>query len=127
MTKSYIVELDGKTIGRTLLEKADAPMGVIFGVLIVDGDTVNYASIKKYCKDNEIELSFDSFQDKVISTRAIPGLIVKTTSGKEIKGIATYIEGMDSDCFEVTVVGYSYPDYEIEFPHHVKEYEEQFK
>ena len=34
---------------------------------------------------------------------------------------------MDSDTFDITVLGITYPFYEEEFPHHVKAYNEMFK
>ncbi len=35
------------------------------------------------------------------------------------------VSGMDSDSFDITIVGIAYPFYE-EFPHHVKAYNEMF-
>jgi hypothetical protein len=34
---------------------------------------------------------------------------------------------MDSDVFEITILGISYPFFEEEFPHHVRAYNDQFK
>lgn len=73
--KKYQIELDGKLIGTTMLEKADAPMGVAFGQI-------------EFTKDcNEYQFLKTTFKEK----------------------------------------GISYPFYEEEFPHHVREYEEMFK
>lgn len=124
---NYTISLDGEVIGSTDFEKADAPMGVITGKVFFNNDSFDYAYFKQYCIDREVQITLDDSESRAIGTSSIPGLIVTTKSGKEIKGAGTYIEGMDSHFFEVTVVGFPYPDYELEFPHHVKAYEEQFK
>jgi len=40
----------------------------------------------------------------------------------EIKGVSNQISGMDSEGFEITLIGVPYPIYKEEFPHHVKVY-----
>ena len=57
----------------------------------------------------------------------IDSLIIKNESGTIIKGIGNQISGMDSEGFDITILGISYPFYEEEFPHHVKAYNEMFK
>jgi hypothetical protein len=125
--KEYSIYLNGDLIGTTRLEKADAPMGVVFGQ--VDSKTQNfgYNFIKDYCKANNIKIADDYPEDKMISTMTIDSLIVKSESDVEIKGVGNQISGMDSDGFEVTILGISYPFYEEEFPNHVKAYNEMFK
>ena len=71
--------------------------------------------------------NFDYPKDKLISTMTIDTLIVKNENGIEVKGIGNQISGMDSDVYEVTLLGVPYPFYEEEFPHHVKAYNEMFK
>ncbi len=36
------------------------------------------------------------------------------------------VSGMDSDSFDITIVGIAYPFNEEEFPHHIKAYNEMF-
>ncbi|RZJ98831.1 MAG: hypothetical protein EOO46_23920 [Flavobacterium sp.] len=76
---------------------------------------------------NGIEIINDYPEDKLIATSDIPTLKIINSDGVEIKGQGTSIEGMDSDVFEITILGIPYPFYEEEFPHHVKAYEDQFK
>jgi len=98
---TYTITLDGKTIGKTKLEKADASMGVVFGMIIDINQKIDYAFIKSYCQNNEI--GFDDFpEDNLI--------------------FGNQISGTDEDGFEITIEGISYPFYEEEFPHHVKAY-----
>jgi hypothetical protein len=127
MNKSYDVLLDGQKIGTTQLEKADAPMGVVFGEIIFDDKKWDYAFIKAYCKATNVELLDDYPEDRLISTRTIETLTVKGENGIEIKGMGNQICGMDSEGFEISIEGISYPFYEEEFPHHVKAYNEMFK
>jgi hypothetical protein len=68
-------------------------------------------------------LADDYPEDKLISTRTIESLSVLNERGLEIKGVGNQISGMDSDEFEITIEGISYPFYEEEFPHHVNDYE----
>lgn len=122
----YKIFLDGSKIGVSELEKADAPMGVVFGKINFTEGNLNYEFFSDYCKRNSIEVGFEYPEDKLISTRSIPTLIVTNEKGIEIKGSGTHICGMDSDGFEIEIFGVPYPFYEEEFPHHVKEYNERF-
>ena len=126
MNKYYDILLDNKKIGTTNLEKADAPMGVVFGQIYFTCIGYGYDFFKQYCLAHQIEIT-DYPEDKLISTRQIPNLQVFDTKGNEIKGMACSIDGMDSDEFQITIIGISYPFYEEEFPHHVKTYNEMFK
>jgi len=127
MSKTYKILLDTQEIGTTQLEKADAPMGVVFGQINANKKVFGYSFIKDYCKSNNIEIANDYPEDKLISTMTIDSLTIQNESGVEIKGVGNQISGMDSDGFEVTIMGISYPFYEEEFPHHVKDYEKMFK
>ena len=126
-TKRYNIFLDDKIIGTTALEKADAPMGVVFGDIKLYDISSGYEFFKSYCLTKGIEIIYDYPDDKLISTSYIPTLKVINSSGIEIKGQGTSIDGMDSDVFQVTIFGVPYPFYEEEFSHHVKAYEDQFK
>ncbi len=126
-TKRYDIFLDDKVIGTTELEKADAPMGVVFGNIKLYEISSGYEFFKSYCMTNGIEIINDYPEDKLIATSDIPTLKIINSDGVEIKGQGTSIDGMDSDVFEVAILGIPYPFYEEEFPHHVKAYEDQFK
>ncbi len=126
-TKLYNIYLDGKLIGTTELDKADAPMGGVFGVINFTDNNLDYKFFKKYCLDNSIELAYDHPEEKLIATRTIAGLKITNENGIEVKGLGNQISGMDGDEFEVILEGVPYPFFEEEFPHHVKAYNEQFK
>lgn len=123
----YSIQIGDIKVGTTKLEKADAPMGVVFGDIKFVDQNMGYDFIKNYCESMNIELASDYPEDKLISTMTIALLIVKNEKGVEIKGIGNQISGMDSDVYEVTLLGVPYPFYEEEFPHHVKAYNEMFK
>jgi len=125
--KRYNIFLDDKLIGTTELEKADAPMGVVFGNVTFDNIVSGYDFLKTYCLTNNIEIITDYPDNKLIATTDIPNLKVINPNGIEIKGQGTNINGMESDVFEITILGVSYPFFEEEFPHHVKAYNDQFK
>lgn len=125
MGKIYNILLDKNQIGTTKLEKADAPMGVVFGEIIFFNILSGYDFFKQYCLKNAIDFT-DYPEDKLISTRNIPGLQMLDMDGNNIKGMACSISGMDSDIFEVSIEAIGYPFYEEEFPHHVKFYNEMF-
>ena len=123
----YSIHIGDIKLGTTKLEKADAPMGVVFGDINFVEQNMGYDFIKNYCESMNIELASDYPEDKLISTMTIDTLIVKNEKGIEIKGIGNQICGMNSDVYEVTLLGVPYPFYEEEFPHHVKAYNEMFK
>ncbi len=127
MNKIYDILLNGKKIGTSNLEKADAPMGVVFGEIKFSVSNIDYKFIKEYCELNNIDLADNYHEDKLISTRTIDSLTVLNAEGIEIKGLGNQISGMDSEGFEISIEGISYPFYEEEFPHHVKAYNEMFK
>lgn len=123
---NYTIFLDNKKIGTSNLEKADAPMGVVFGTITFIEENLNYTFLSNYCKNNSINTE-EYPEDKFISTQTIPTLKVYNKNEVEIKGIGSYIEGMDSEGFSINIIGISYPFYEEEFPNHVNEYRESFK
>jgi hypothetical protein len=127
MSNTYNVFLDKKIIGTTQLEKADAPMGMVFGIIRFSDKNIGYDFIKEYCTRNGIELTNDYPEDKLISTRTIIGLTIMNENGIEIKGEGNQITGMDGDEYEIHIEGIPYPFYEKEFPNHVKDYENMFK
>jgi len=126
-TKRYDILFYDKIIGTTELEKADAPMGVVFGRIHFTNIVGDYDFLKIYCLEYGIELANDYPEDKLISTRTIKNLKVRNENGVEIKGLGNHISGMDGNEFEITIEGVAYPFFEDEFPHHVKAYNDQFK
>lgn len=124
--KQYDIFLDNKIIGTTELEKADAPMGDVFGKITFDNIIYGYDFLVSYCLKNNIEIISDYPEDKYILTAVIPNLKLVNPNGIEIKGQGTIIEGSDTDIFQVTIVGIPYPFYEEEFPQHRKAYDNQF-
>jgi hypothetical protein len=127
MTKKiYDILLDNSKIGTTELESADAPMGVVFGQISFININSGYDFFKNYCLTNNIELISNYPVHRLIATADIPSIQVVDQNGIEIKGQGTNIEGMDTDVFQVTILGIPYPFFEEEFPHHRKEYDNQF-
>jgi len=127
MNKVYSIFLDNIMIGTTQFEKADAPMGVVFGLIEFVDSKMGYDFIKDYCTKKQIDLVSDYPDDKLISTRTIDGLKVVNNAGVEIKGIGNQIDGLDSVGFEISIEGIPYPFYGEEFPNHVKDYENMYK
>lgn len=124
MTKEYKVFYKGELIGTTLLEKADPPMGVVYGELIVADLTSTYDRFLEMFKNAEIAL--DEYpEDGLFSTfESIKDLKVMNSEGIEIKGVGNQITFARAVLCEVSILGVSYPFYGEEFPHHVKAYED---
>jgi hypothetical protein len=123
--KIYTITLEQNAIGTTELEKADAPMGVVFGKINFIKIKSGFDFFKEYCEKNKIEFEFYP-EDKLILTRNIPNIKIVNEQNIEITGMSSYITGMDNDIFEINIDGIPYPFYEQEFPNHVKEYNEMF-
>jgi len=127
LNKTYKIYLDGLLIGTTELEKADAPMGVAFGLIEFNGIESPYYFFKEYCLKNKIIINTDDLEFEFIDTQVMSELKVFRQDGLEIKGVAgNAITGMKDEGYEISILGISYPFYEEEFPHHVKEYENMF-
>ena len=122
MNGNYTIIINDKIIGTSKLEKADAPMGVVFGEVFTENNGINYQFILDLCRENSIPIISNSPKGRVIQTGNIQSLIIKSENGTEINGIGKSISGMDSDKFEVEIVGIPYPFFEEQFPEHVKEY-----
>lgn len=124
---NYNIFLDGRKIGVSKLEKADTPMGVVFGKINFVEENLDYNFFSNYCKTNSIEVGFEYPEDKLIATNYISSLKIVNENEVEIEGLGSYISGMDSEGFEINIFGVPYPFYEEEFPHHVKEYNKKFE
>lgn len=127
MNKVYHIQLGNKTIGTTLLEKADAPMGVVVGKMKLEGIKEPYRFFKDYCQKHNIALNMDEAEYGAIDTQVIPELVVLSEDGVEIKGIGSCIGGLVEEGYEITILGIPYPFYETQFPHHVKAYNEMHR
>lgn len=128
MEKNYSIYLDLIKVGTTRLEKADAPMGVVFGLIEFNGIEAPYEFIKEYCSKNNITVNTDDSEYEFIDTHDIPELKVYREDGMEIKGVAgNSICGLKEDGYEISILGIEYPFYQEEFPHHRKAYDEMFK
>jgi hypothetical protein len=126
--KTYKVVLGDKEIGTSKLEKADAPMGVAFGLIEFNGIESPYEFFKEYCLKNNITINTDDPEFEFIETQVISELKVFRQDGLEIKGVAgNAITGMKDEGYEISILGISYPFYEEEFPHHVEHYANMFK
>ena len=128
MTKTYNVFLDGQKIGTTQLEKADAPMGVVFGLIEFKAIQSPYRLFKYYCAKNKIAINLDDPKFEFIDTQVIPELKVLRQDGLEINGEAgNAVCGMKEEGYEITILGIGYPFFEEEFPHHTEAYKNQFE
>lgn len=117
--KIYTVLLEGERIGTTLFEHGDPTMGVVHGRLILENIISGYDFFKAYCVANHVEHT-DITDDRIIITESkIHGLKVLNADGKEIKGLGEQISGMDSDTFQIDLLGIAHPFYAEEFPQHI--------
>ena len=127
MSKKYILCLDGKRIGVTHFESADAPMGVVMGVIDFEGIESPYLFFRNYCEENNIVINEDDPEYEAIFTQSIDGLRVFNEDGVEIKGVGATVSGFKEEGYYIDVFGIPYPFYREEFPHHREAYEKQFK
>ena len=123
MDRVYSVYLDSQEIGVTRLEKADASMGVAFGLINFRNVESPYQLFREYCLENGIIINTDDPEVEFIDTQVIKSLKVFRSDGLEIKGeVGNAICGIKEEGYEISILGIGYPFYEEEFPHHVKEY-----
>jgi len=124
MTKHYFkIFLDEKLIGTTLLEKADVPMGVVFGQIEFDNIDNAYTFFKTYCLQNQIGIT-DHKQDKLLTTRHISNLKVFDSDNTEIKGSAVSVSGQGHKDFEIIVEGVPQSIFSFKFKHHIDHYQD---
>jgi hypothetical protein len=123
----YQIWLADTLIGTTILEKADPPMGVVFGQIVPVINDFGYDCIKQMCKIRNIELAYDVPDNKLLATYSTKLLSVLTPEGMMIKCLNNQITGMDSDRFEIVLVGVPYPFYAVEFSKHCADYADSHK
>lgn len=122
----YKILLDGKFIGTTLLEKADVPMGVVFGQIGLENIDNAYTFFKSYCLQNQIGFTDDK-QDQFLTTRRIPNLkVYDTADNTEIEGAAVSVSGQGMTDFEITIEGVPHNIFGFKFKHHVDNYKGMF-
>jgi len=122
----YNIFLNNVNIGSSDLENADPPMGVVSGQINFQDKNFDYNFFRNYCKINTIKTE-EYPEDQFISTQIIANLKVYNKNGIEISGNGCYIAGMDSEGFEINIIGIPYPLYQEEFPQHVSHYQNKFK
>ena len=117
--------LNDKVIGVTSLEKADVPMGVLFGQLQLENIDNAYDFFKTYCLQEHIGFTDDK-QDKFITTKHISNLKVVDTDNTEIKGSAISVAGQGKTDFEIIIEGVPHNIFAFKFKHHVDNYKGLF-
>jgi Integron Cassette Protein Hfx_Cass5 len=122
---SFKIFLDDKLIGTTLFEKADVPMGVVFGQIEFTNIDNAYTFFKAYCLQNQIGIT-DYKQDKFLTTRHISNLKVFDSDNTEIKGSAVSVSGQGNKDFEITVEGVPQTIFSFKFKHHIDHYKNLF-
>ncbi|RYE59105.1 MAG: hypothetical protein EOP48_01985 [Sphingobacteriales bacterium] len=122
---NFEIFLDDKLIGTTLLEKADVPMGVVFGQIVFTNIDKAYAFFKAYCLQNQIGFTDDK-QDKFLTTRHISNLKVFDNDNSEIKGSAVSVSGQGSNDFEITIEGVPHNIFSFKFQNHIDHYKNLF-
>ncbi|MEQ8583204.1 MAG: hypothetical protein RIC30_10285 [Marinoscillum sp.] len=128
MAIEFNVFLGEHLIGTTSFEHADPTMGVVYGTINFLESSFNYDFWVNYCRQNSIELLANEPDDRLVSTANIDKLLaVNPNSGERLNPLSNQITGMDSDEFEITLMGIDSDQYERTFPEHMKEYEERFK
>ena len=122
----FKILLDDKLIGTTLLEKADVPMGVVFGQIKLENIDNAYTFFKSYCLQNQIGFTDDK-KDQLLTTRRIPNLkVYDSNDNTEIKGSAVSVSGQGMTDFEITIEGVPHNIFAFKFKHHVDNYKGLF-
>ena len=124
--KQFKILLDDKLIGTTLLEKADVPMGVVFGQINLDNIDNAYTFFKSYCLQNQIGFTEDKL-DKILTTRRIPNLkVCDSNDNTEIKGSAVYVSGQGMQDYEIAIEAVPHNIFAFKFKHHIDNYKGLF-
>ena len=127
MNREYKIHLGEQLIGTTMLEKADAPMGVVFGDINCNTEEFNYEFWIRYCQRNSIELAMNEPEQKMLSTRSIAELkVTNSESGNILQPLSNQITVMDGDSYEITLEGINSAQMISEFSHHLDEYNKRF-
>jgi hypothetical protein len=104
-------------VGWSDLELGDPPMGVAFGKF---NPTVSYAEIQQAV----IKAGAGEVASLNLSVRLTGGPELQATGGVQI---ADYSAEVGEDGIEVSVLGITYPEYDLLFPDHLLAYEKSLK
>jgi len=120
----YAIYSGETLIGHSELEGGDAPMGVAFGKLV---PTEAFGGIRGAAEPGNVLK-----KNSIKNIRAWRGLSVRTPNGDALEcqmgvQVLEHGEAKNPYALEVYCSGIPYPLYEELFPHHVKEYRDQFK
>ena len=108
------------------LEKADVPMGVVFGQIEFENIDNAYTFFKTYCLQNQIGIT-DYKEDKFLTTRHISNLkVFDSDDNTEIKGSAVSVSGQGMKDFEIAIEGLPHNIFAFKFRHHVLNYKGLF-
>ena len=113
-------------IGYSKLESGDAPMGVVFGEFIPLEDINTFDYFKSLPNQGEEFSREINENDGLLLMGLNNEFKVINENEVEISGQHLTIEGMQSDFFQLSILGISYPFYEEEFPQQCKDYEEMY-
>ena len=102
MNKIYKILLDGKEIGTTQLEKADAPMGVAFGEIQFSIEEVGYEYLLSYCKKKNILISEYPGDNFFQNNESVESLKILNEDGIEIKGLGNQLSVIKDEKYEIS-------------------------
>jgi len=122
MNKKYVIEINGRQIGCTAFEFADAPMGVVYDKIIFYQIESPYEFFRNHCKTYNVSINLDDPKERMIDTVVIPQLKVFKENGQELNGWGGAVTGMDSDEFEIQFGGVTSELMQTEFENHYKDY-----
>ena len=120
--EKYIIEIMGKPLGYTFLEKADPPMGVVFGEIIFANNESGYRYFKAYSQQYSVTVNEDDAKNKYIYLSDLVDVRVISEQGVNIAGISITFAGF-GDEGHIEIIGIAYPFYKEEFPHHYEAYQ----
>jgi hypothetical protein len=113
----FEVYSESSLVGWSELEFGDPPMGIAVGKFIP-------APAYEHIQAAVVQASGEGLPDLRLSVRITGGEVIQTVGGVHI---ADYSADLGAEGQEVSVLGISYPPYDLLFPEHVSSYERQFK
>jgi len=107
----------GVLVGRSELERGDAPMGCASGLFVPEPA---YSEIRAY-----VVSTFNTVQNELqLTVRTADGELLDPVGGIRISDLSAEL---GAEGLEIDVIGVGFPTYERLFPQHVHAYDEQFK
>lgn len=115
----YFLLYQSKLIGFSELEGADPPMGCVSGILRIDSPIIEFTNFINSLGGNN--------EDGIVQISLNEEFCVMSSDNKAVG----YMGGSILICPELNeiileLLGIGYPEYEKLFPHHVKNYQQQF-